>query len=110
MQWGQGKSNSSNNFMSYAGTGDWQQQQQYQVQGQQYCQPKAFLSGASGQGEGALPIPCRMAPLGTNPQSLLQPMEPVTLKVAPPFSSKPGNGPMTFTIDPSQIYGNVFRR
>lgn len=52
-------------------------------------------------------IPCKIGPIGTNPQSLIQPMEPVTLKVTAPMSSMDKNGvrgPMTFRINPEELF------
>ncbi len=60
----------------------------------------------TGQGEACnrSPIPCQIAPMGCNPQSLLRPMAPVTLRVAAPQQPQ-NSGPFRFTIDPTQIYG-----
>ncbi|OXA57203.1 hypothetical protein Fcan01_07358 [Folsomia candida] len=77
-----------------------------------YTQPKAFLrvpGGGEGQSSSGVSIPCQIAPLGTNPASMLKPMEPVTLRVTAPTpttNSNGGTGPYVFTMDPAQLYGN----
>jgi len=70
-----------------------------------------FEFAGRGAGEGQpMNIPCQIAPLGTNPQSLIQPLNPVTVKVtAPRPTAGPdgSSGPMTFTLNPQDIYRAV---
>ncbi|ODM98207.1 hypothetical protein Ocin01_08462 [Orchesella cincta] len=73
----------------------------------QYCAapPKAYISAPGGKNT-PQNIPCQIAPLGTDPMSLIQPLAPLTVRVQAPsdlFSGNPGE-PKTISISPNQLY------
>ncbi|CAL8126286.1 unnamed protein product [Orchesella dallaii] len=73
----------------------------------QFCAspPKAYIS-APGSNNASQNIPCQIAPLGTDPMSLIQPLAPLTVRVQAPadlFSGNPSQ-PKTISISPNQLY------
>jgi len=80
------------------------QQQQQQRAPMKYPQPTAYMQmqGSGGQGETMQPlsIPCQMGPLGSDPAQMIQPVEPLTIKVVAPPGGNPGGqfSPMQFQV------------
>jgi len=81
----------------------------------QYCQapPKVYLQ-APGIDKGVMPqnIQCQVAPLGTDPMSLIKPVAPLTVRVQAPADLFTGNStePRTIAISPAQLYGTGGRK
>jgi len=78
--------------------------------GGQYCSapPKVYLSAPGFEKSlGPQNIPIQVAPLGTDPRSMIKPMAPLTVRVQAPADLFAGNSsePRTIAISPAQLYG-----
>jgi len=77
-----------------------------------YCSapPKVYLSapGIEKRQLTGQNIPVQVAPLGTDPMSMIRPMAPLTVRVQAPADLFSGNSsePRTIQISPAQLYGS----
>jgi len=109
------RNNQMTNFYMDQGSSRQASNSGYSGDSGQYCSspPKVFLSAPGmdtrqiNQG-----IQCQVAPLGTDPMSLIKPMAALNVNVRAPADLFDGsNGePRTIAISPAQLYGGVSPR